>query len=80
MIALDGHPFAAAALQQYVDQAASVPLAPGKIGVMTAAVDNNGVKVALIFTRKDGDLKFAAALAHDWTGDTRFGVSGSYSF
>jgi len=79
MIALNGHPFQAAALAQYVDQA-SLQIAPGKIGVVTAAVDNNGVKVALIFTRDDGNLKFQLALAHDWSGDTAFGASGSYSF
>lgn len=80
MISLSGHPFTPAALQQYVDQAAT-QIAPGKVGVVTAAVDTNGVKVVLLWRpERDGNLSFQAAWAHDWSGDNRFGASGSYSF
>ena len=79
MIALNGHPFQLAALQQYVDQAmASMPVDSN--GVLTAAVDNNGAKVVIVFANEDGHLKFAAALAHDWSGDTQFSATGSVSF
>lgn len=79
MISLSGHPFTGAALQQYVDQA-TAQIEPGKIGIVKAAVDSDGVKVALIFTREDGDLKFQLAVSHDWSGSNVFGASGSYSF
>jgi len=81
MIALNGHPFQPAALQQYVDQA-TAQRDPDKAHVVVAAVDNNGVRVALIFAHKteEGNLRFELALAHDWSGDTIFGARGSYSF
>lgn len=79
MISLNGHPFQPAALQQYLDQA-SAALTPGSHGVVTAAVDNTGQRVALVFANDNGNLKFGVAIAHDTTGNTLFGASGSVSF
>jgi len=81
MIALNGHPFQPAALQQYVTQATQ-QIEPGKHNIIVAAVDNDGAQVALIFTHDTdrANLRFAAALAHEWSGNTTFGVSGSISF
>ena len=81
MIALNGHPFQPAALAQYVDQA-TAQIDPGKHNIVVAAVDNHGVRVALIFSHdtEEGNLRFQLALAHDWSGDNLFGATGSYSF
>lgn len=79
MITLSGHPFQPAALQQYVATAAQ-QRDPGKANVVIAAVDNNGVKVAVIFSFDHDALAFQVAFAHDWSGPNAFGVNGSYSW
>lgn len=79
MISLSGYPFHTAALARAVDQATQA-IAPGDQWLLQAAVDAAGVRVFLVFSREDGDLKFETAFQHDWSGSNRFAVSGSYSF
>lgn len=79
MISLNGYPFQPAALALAVDQAQR-EIQPGDRWLLKAAVDHDGVRVFLVFSKEGGDLKFETAFQHDWTGSNRFAVSGSYSF
>lgn len=79
MIALNGHPFQPAALNDYLTQAQAA-LTPGAHGVVTFGVDNDGQRVAIIFGNEAGTLKFGFAVAHDTSGHLSYGGSGSFSF
>lgn len=79
LVPVNGHLFSAAALQQYADEAAS-DLPPEKRGILKFGLDADGVKVAIVFTLKEGALKLHTAFAVDLSGHPSVGVGGSISF
>jgi len=59
-------------------QVSRIPLEPQFQGGALAAVDNEGVRVAMLYTRKDGQIRIRAAYEHDWSGDDK--IAGDILF
>jgi hypothetical protein len=52
----------------------------GHRGAAAAAIDADGVKVALVFTNSGGTLRIRTAYAHDWSGDNKVAGDILYRF
>lgn len=52
----------------------------GEHGAVKFGVDNEGAKVAVIFTPKHGNVAIRTAYAYDWTKGHQFGVDGTVKF
>lgn len=59
-------------------QISRIPLEPQFTGGILAAVDSEGARVGLIYTRKDGHIRIRGAYEHDWSGDDK--IAGDILF
>lgn len=75
LVAVGDHIFTPAQLQRVLDE--TLPqLPPEKTIAIGFGLDNIGTRVAVVFQRsKDSHWKAAAAVAHDWSGDTKAGAT-----
>ena len=79
LVPVGRHLFSPAALQSALDKAIpKMELAPGQQGGALAAIDSDGIKVALIFTSKDQHWRVRGAFERDWTGEQK--VAGDILF
>ena len=74
------HLFTPDALEKALKIIPQETLQPGQHGAAVAAVDEDGVKVALIFTSKDDKWRVRGAYERDWTGDNRIAGDILYRF
>jgi hypothetical protein len=75
LVPISNHLFSSSDLDAQVSR---IPLEPGFTGGAMAAVDNEGVRVALLYTRKDGHIRIKGAYEHDWRGDDK--IAGEILF
>lgn len=69
LVPVGTHLFSPDALQSALDRAIpQASLEPGQHGAAAAAVDAEGVKVAVIFTSHDDHWRVRGAYARDWSG------------
>jgi hypothetical protein len=81
LVPVSNHLFSPEALQAALDKAIpQADLGPGQHGAATAAIDSDGVKVALLFTSKDDHWRIRGAYEHDWSGDNRGAGDILYKF
>ncbi len=68
LIPVGTHFFTPAALEKAL---ANVPLdlGPNRHGAAVATVDNEGAKVALIYTSTSGNIRLRTAYSYDWSGE-----------
>ena len=59
-------------------QVSRIPLEPQYQGGILAAVDNDGVRVDLIYTNHEGHVRIRGAYEHDWSGDDK--IAGDILF
>lgn len=81
LVPVGSHFFTPDALQMALNKA--IPqseLGPGHHGAATAAVDADGVKVAVIFTSNDDHWRVRTAYTHDWSGDQKVAGDILYKF
>ena len=81
LVPIGNHLFAPDQLQAALDRAIpKADLEPGQHGAATAAIDAEGVKVALIFTSKDDHWRVRGAYEHDWSGNSKVAGDILYKF
>lgn len=76
LVPVGSHFFTAQALQKALDE--TLPKLPdGKTIALAGALDNEGVKVAVVFQRESAEFNWTAkaAFEHEWTGDDKIGVT-----
>lgn len=79
LVPINNHMFSPDALQKALDKAIpKMDLQPGQQGGAIAAIDSEGIKVALVFTSKDSHWRVRGAFERDWSGDHR--VAGDILF
>ena len=75
------HFFSPDQLQAALDRAIpAADIGPGQRGAAAAAVDSDGVKVAIIFTPAGDHWRIRGAYAHDWSGDNKVAGDILYRF
>lgn len=74
------HLFTPDALEKALKIIPQETLQPGQHGAAVAAVDEDGVKVALIFTSTDDKWRVRGAYERDWSGDNRIAGDILYRF
>lgn len=81
LVPVSNHLFSPDALQKALDKAIpKMDLAPGQQGGAVAAIDSEGVKVALMFTSKDSHWRVRGAYERDWTGEQKVAGDILYRF
>ena len=78
-VAAAGVTFSPDALQKALDTAIpKMDLQPGQQGGAIAAIDSDGIKVALMFTSKDDHWRVRGAFERNWSGEQK--VAGDILF
>jgi hypothetical protein len=81
LVPVGRHLFSPDALQAALDKAIpQTALEPGQHGAAAAAIDAEGVKVAVIFTSKDDHWRVRGAYEHDWFGGEKVAGDILYRF
>jgi hypothetical protein len=79
LVPVSGHLFTPEQLQRVLDQ--TLPqLPPDKTIAIGFGVDNIGTRVALVFQRSTtSHWKASAAVAHEWSGETKVGAAVTFT-
>jgi len=81
LVPVSNHLFSPDALQKALDKAIpKMDLQPGQQGGAIAAIDSEGLTVALVFTSKDSHWRVRGAYERDWSGDNRVAGDILYRF